>query len=215
MDSTRTALVSTRQVAPETAVVELSSPPGFDANPGQFVRLGVRTDEREIEGFYTISSADVADTFEVTVDAGPSNDLGRALAALEEGDEVDVAGPFGDAYYEGTGNAVVLASGPGIGAAIAICQRAIDEGHDAALVYRGERETAPSQVRDLEAAGVRAFFVEPGADPADLADAVAAALGETEGELYVYGYAGFVSDAKAAIRLADRDPSRASVSSFG
>lgn len=215
MERTQATIASTRQVAPTMAAVEIETPPGFEALPGQFVRLGIRTDDADIEGFYTISSPDTTDTFEVTVDAGPENDLGRTLAERETGDRVQVAGPFGDAAYAGGGDVVVLAGGPGIGAAIAICQRAVDGGHDAALVYRGHRSGVPSQVADLETAGVAVWVVDPAGDPAELADAVGEALAGTDGSLFVFGYAGFVGDAKTAIRLAGHDPSVASISSFG
>lgn len=215
MERTQATIASTRQVAPTMAAVEIETPPGFEALPGQFVRLGIRTDDADIEGFYTISSPDTTDTFEVTVDAGPENDLGRTLAEQETGDRVQVAGPFGDAAYAGGGDVVVLAGGPGIGAAIAICQRAVDGGHDAALVYRGHRSGVPSQVADLETAGVAVWVVDPAGDPAELADAVGEALAGTDGSLFVFGYAGFVGDAKTAIRLAGHDPSVASISSFG
>lgn len=215
MEGTRTEIVSTRQVAPAMVVLELEAPPGFDALPGQFVRLGIRADGADLDGFYTISSPDTTDTFEVTVDAGPENELGRTLAAREAGDPVDVAGPFGDAAYEGGDDAVVLAAGPGVGAAIAICQRAIEEGHDAALVYRGDPATTTSQVTDLEDAGASVSVVDPSGDPSDLAAALGEALDRTDGTLFVFGYAGFVEDAKTAIRLAGRDASMASISSFG
>src|SRR6056297_3624000 len=90
-------------VGPDTVAIAFGTPEGFEAQPGQFVKLSATVDGEEYARFYTISSPNVTDSFEVTVgidreEGGPFSEL---LAALSAGDEIEMSGPFGADYYEG------------------------------------------------------------------------------------------------------------------
>ncbi len=52
--------------------------------------------------------------------------------------EMTLSGPYGDQHYDGEARAVVIAGGPGVGPAVAIAERAIDEDAEAAVVYRDD-----------------------------------------------------------------------------
>ncbi|MFB6079923.1 MAG: FAD-dependent oxidoreductase [Haloferacaceae archaeon] len=201
-------------VGPDTVAIEVETPEGFEAAPGQFVRLGATVDGTEYARFYTISSADVAGTVEVTVgvDEAEGGPFSAHLAALAPGDRLTMSGPFGDQYYRGESRVVVLAGGPGVGAAVGIGERALADGASVAVVYRDDG--APVH-RDRLAA-----LREAGADvtvtdgPID--DAVAAALAGTPGEqVFVYGFEAFVEEARRALADAGADPADAKVESFG
>jgi Flavodoxin reductases (ferredoxin-NADPH reductases) family 1 len=104
-------------VGAETVAIEFAAPEGFEAHPGQFVKLMATVDGDDYARFYTLSSPDVRDDFEITVEINPaeSGPFSEYLGALTPGDEIDMSGPFGADYYEGEPRVVVLAGGPGIG----------------------------------------------------------------------------------------------------
>lgn len=214
MESTA-AVTAVDEVGPSTVAVTLETPAGFDARPGQFVRLGADVDGESYARFYTLSSPDADGTFEVTVGIDPEEGgpFSRFLAELAPGDELTVAGPFGDAAYDGEARPVVLAGGPGIGAAVGIAERALAEGHDAAIVYRpdADGEAHGDRLATLGERGATIRVVDAG-DP--IADAVADVLA-VPGTAFVYGFRAFVDDALAAIEAAGGDPDAAKVESFG
>ena len=194
------ATVSVRSVAeigPDTVAVTLDSPAGFDGRPGQFVKLTAVVGGEEESRFYTISSPDTEDSFETTVglDGG---DFSAFLAALSEGDEVEMSGPFGDDYYEGEVRAVVLAGGPGVGPAVAIAEAALDAGNVAAVVYRDEEPAHGERLDELRKRGASVVVTE-----GDIDDAVAEAVTGRDGEqAFVYGFADFVDEAVEALEAA-------------
>ena len=202
-------------VGAETVAVELSAPASFDAQPGQFVRLTATLDGEPVSRFYTVSSPETAGGFETTVglsggdDDGP--DFAGYLAALSAGDELAVAGPFGEEFYEGESRAVVLAGGPGVGPAVAIAERALADGNEAAVVYRDDAPAHEERLVALREAGVP-VTVTDGAVGAAVADAVTGADGE---RTFVYGFDDFVADAEAALEAAGADPAAAKVENFG
>ena len=116
MDAT---VVGRESVGPNTFTLTFETPDGFEGLAGQFVRLSGEVSGESYARFYTLSSPDTVGSFEITVgiseEGGPFSDY---LADLSAGDEVDLAGPYGDEYYDGEDRAVVLAGGPGIGAEI-------------------------------------------------------------------------------------------------
>ncbi|ELZ27347.1 flavodoxin reductase [Halogeometricum pallidum JCM 14848] len=116
MDAT-VVVTEVRDVGPDTVAIEFETPDGFEADPGQFVKLSGTVDGEEYDRFYTLSSPDVQETFEVTVGLDPeeAGPFSRHLVNLEAGDELGVSGPFGRSYYKGESRVVVLAGGPGIG----------------------------------------------------------------------------------------------------
>jgi len=220
----RVTVVAVREVGPDTVAIEFDTPPGFDAEPGQFVRLSATVDGERYRRFYTLSSPDVEDTFEVTVGVDPdeAGPFSQRLADLAPGDELDLAGPFGDSYYDGEPRAVVLAGGPGVGPAVAIAERALDEGNEAAVVYVPARDE-PSHADRLDAIRERGAPVhvvpegEPiGAVAADaLGDAVAANADADAPAVFVYGFSPFVDAARGALEAAGFDPADAKVEDFG
>ena len=211
-ENARTRINSLRSIGPDTCVAAFETPPDFGGYPGQFVRLTLAVGGDSLEGYYTISSAYVEDTFAVTFDTGPDSEFGRALANRQSGAPVGVVGPFGEAYYEGGHNVVVLASGPGLGAGVGICRRATAEGHDATLVYRDDQPQS-AQLRALDRTDVEVSVVDTDSDLLD--PSVGDALDSTDAVGYVYGYSEFVTAATEAVRTAGRNPDDLLVSNFG
>ncbi|QZY00193.1 FAD-dependent oxidoreductase [Halobaculum rubrum] len=208
MDAT-VAVRSVTEVGPDTVAVTLDSPAGFDGKPGQFVRLTAVVDGEEESRFYTISSPDTDNTYETTVglDGG---DFSAHLAALSEGDEVEMTGPFGDDYYEGEARAVVLAGGPGVGPAVAIAEATLAAGNEAAVVYRDDEPAHTERLDDLRERGASVVVTDGAVD-----DAVAAAVTDRDGEqVFVYGFADFVDEATAALEAAGY-ASDAKIENFG
>ena len=218
----RATVVAVRDVGPDTVAIEFETPRGFDAEPGQFVRLSATVDGETYRRFYTLSSPDVAGTFEVTVGVAPdeAGPFSRRLADLAPDDELDLAGPFGDSYYDGEARAVVLAGGPGVGPAVAIAERALDDGNEAAVVYVPAHDE-PSHVDRLDAIRERGapVHVVPQGDP--IGAVVADALGNGDGDgdsapaVFVYGFSPFVDAARGALEAAGFDPADAKVEDFG
>ena len=208
MDAT-VAVRSVADVGPDTVAVTLDSPAGFDARPGQFVKLTATVDGTAESRFYTVSSPDTDDEFETTVglDGG---DFSAHLAGLNPGEEIEMSGPFGDEYYENEARAVVLAGGPGIGPAVAIAEAALAAGNEAAVVYRDD---APAHAERLDAARDRGASVV--VTDGDVDDAVADAVTGTDGErAFVYGFADFVDAAVTALDAAGYEGD-AKVENFG
>jgi ferredoxin-NADP reductase len=210
MDETPVAVASVREVGPDTVAVTFETPEGFTAEPGQFVRV-IGEFEGEDEGrYYTLSSPTVGDTFEVTVGVDPEGTLGPWLADREPGDEVRIEGPFGDDYYEGEDSVVLLAGGPGVGPAVGIAERALDEGADVALVYRDDEPVHEDRLSAIADAGAT-VVVTTGA----LADAVASVADRTDRAAFVYGFAEFCEEAVDALEAAGFGTDDAKVESFG
>jgi ferredoxin-NADP reductase len=196
MDAT-VAVRSVVEVGPDTVAVTLDSPAGFDGKPGQFVKLTAVVGGEEVSRFYTISSPETDGDFETTVglDGG---DFSQYLADLDAGDELDMSGPFGDDYYEGEARAVVLASGPGVGPAVAIAEAALAGGNEAAVVYRDDEPAHGERLDDLRERGASVEVTD-----GEITDAVAAAVTGVDGEqAFVYGFAEFVDEATAALEAA-------------
>jgi ferredoxin-NADP reductase len=213
MDDTTVTVDAISSVGPDAVAISFESPDGFEAKPGQFVKLGTVVDGEKENRFYTISSPDVDDTFDVTVEIDPDGALGPYLADLDAGDELTMSGPYGSDYYDGEPRAVVLAGGPGVGPAIGIAKRALAEGNEAAVVYRDD---TPIHEDDLDAIDSEGAYVRVLDTTTDMSDAVAGALTNTDGEqVFVYGFADFLDAATAAIDAAGSDPETAKVENFG
>jgi len=203
-----TTVEAVRSVGPSTVALDLATPDGFDALPGQFVRL---TDDGD-GGFYTLSSPEVADRFEVTVGVDPERaDFSAWLADRSAGDPIGVEGPFGDAAYDGTGRPVVIAGGPGIGPAVGIAERALDAGTTPAIVYETDAPAHGDRLDRLTAAGTEVRVVD--ALDATAVDEVVTA--EANERVYVYGFDPFVERAEAALDAAGVAPECITIESFG
>ncbi|MFB6195281.1 MAG: ferredoxin--NADP reductase [Haloplanus sp.] len=194
-------------VGPRTVALELETPGGFDADPGQFILVRATVDGVEETGYYTISSPDAAGTMEITVEAPPEGTLAPWLAERSPGDTVEIEGPFGDVRYTGDGPAVVLAEGPGIGPAVGIAERATRAGHDATIVFWGQSPPHRDRLDSLEADGATVSLVESLDEAADTLAAV------EDATVYVFGFESFVRDAKTVAEAVGVDDVRAE--SFG
>ncbi|WP_256289794.1 FAD-dependent oxidoreductase [Halobellus inordinatus] len=212
MDAT-VAVGAVRDVGPQTVALELESPDGFDAEPGQFIKLAATVEGEEYARFYTLSSPGVDDTFEVTVGVDPeeAGPFSQFLLDLEAGDELDISGPFGQSYYEGEARVVVLAGGPGVGPAVGIAEAAVDDGNEAAIVYQTDTPAHESRLDALREAGASVVVVDGAVDE----EVAAAVTGADDEQVFVYGFAAFVEDATAALDVAGVDPDDAKVENFG
>lgn len=196
-----------REVGPDTIAVDLETPDGFDPQPGQFVKLTAFVDGEHVSRFYTLSSPLASDTFELTVGIDDEGTLAPWLRDAA-GEDVAIEGPYGRAFYDGEARVLVLAGGPGIGAAIGIGEAAEADGNDVAIVYRGTAPAHRDRLDGLAVAGVPVELVE------DLVDPVDTHLDE-ETTVFVYGFQSFVTDALAAVEAAGGAPEDAKVENFG
>ena len=200
-------------VGPDTVAIAFETPDGFAAQPGQFVKLSATIDGEEYARFYTLSSPNVTDSFEITVGIDPEEGgpFSERLASLSAGDEMEMSGPFGSDYYEGETRVIVLAGGPGIGPAVGIGERVVDDGGELAIVYKDSHPAHEERLADLKATGASVTITDGSiADPVD-----AALTGRDDEQVFVYGFADFVDEATAAIEAAGSDPDSTKVENFG
>ena len=213
MNPTSTSVRAVRQVGPDAIALDLETPGGFDASPGQFVKLTLDIDGETHSRFYTISSPTVEETFETTIEIDEEGKVGPRLTTLKPGDTARVAGPFGNAYYEGESSTAILAGGPGVGPAVGIAERTIEEGGETAVVYRDNEPIHRERLDALREAGA---FVNVLDEDESLTNAVESALaGEAGEQVFVYGFAEFLDAATDALGAAGGDPDRAKVENFG
>jgi 3-phenylpropionate/trans-cinnamate dioxygenase ferredoxin reductase subunit len=210
MDGTEVAVRSVETVGTDTIALTLETPPGFDAAPGQFVQLAATVDGEEVTRHYTLSSPDSDGTFETTVEVDPEGSLSPYLADLEPDDAVEVAGPFGDAYYEGEERVVVLAGGPGVGPAVGIGERAAADGNDVTIVYEDADPVHEDRLTALADGGATVVVTDDVS-----AEDVLEVLADARGQIFVYGFADFLDRATAALDAVDRDASDAKTENFG
>lgn len=210
MEGTVVEIVDRRAVGPGTVAVTIEAPPGFDARPGQFVQVRATVDGERVTRHYSISSREVSGRLEVTVGVDPDGALSPWLAEADAGDTLEVDGPFGRVFYEGEPSVVVLASGPGIGPAVAVAERAISDGGDAAVVYRTDDLVHERRLAGLARAGAPVHVV---GEQSNFRAAVARSI--DRGRAFVYGFEPFVEAAEGAIEAAGGDPSRTKVENFG
>jgi cytochrome-b5 reductase len=212
MDAT-VMVTETADVGPDTVTISFETPEGFEAQPGQFVKLSAEIDGESYARFYTISSPDMVEDFEVTVEIDPdeSGPFSNHLAALSAGDGIEMSGPFGSDYYEGEPRVVVLAGGPGIGPAVGIGERVINDGGELAIVYQDDTPAHEDRLAALDAAGASVVITD-GA----ITEAVDAAVtGQEDEQIFVYGFATFLDEATDAIEAAGVDPDGMKVENFG
>lgn len=210
MDATQVTVRDVTEVGPDTIAISLETPGAFEADPGEFVLLRATVDAEELARHYTLSSPTVEDTFEITVGIDPDGDLTPRLAELEPGDELSIEGPFGTVAYRGEGDVVVLAGGPGVGPAVGIAERAVDAGHDAAIVYLDEAPAHEERLRELIDAGVTVHVVEE-----ETGFRTAVAHVSHVGQPFVFGFKEFCELSLSALEDAGVDPDDAEVESFG
>ncbi|WP_135825484.1 FAD-dependent oxidoreductase [Halorussus ruber] len=226
MDGTEVAVRAVESVGTDTIALTLETPPGFDAEPGQFVQLAATVDGEEVTRHYTLSSPGVSaseasggssdesdgaeETFEVTVEIDPEGSLSPYLADLEPGETVEVAGPYGDSFYEGEESVVVLAGGPGVGPAVGIGERASDEGATVTVVYEDADPAHEQRLTALAAAGATVVITDDVSN-----EEVLEVLADAQGQTFVYGFADFLDRATAALDAVSVDADEAKTENFG
>jgi 3-phenylpropionate/trans-cinnamate dioxygenase ferredoxin reductase subunit len=197
MDEAAASLGSVTRAGPSGIAVEIETPQSFDALPGQFVKLTATIDGEDVSSFYTISSPRVAETFEVTVAVGPDGDLGPWLAEATPGVSLGVTGPFGEAHYEGEPKVVIICGGPGIGPAVAIAERAVADGGEAAVIYQDDNPLHLDRLNALEADGVAVDIL---ATDDHLASSVTETVtGDVDEQVFVYGFSDFIDRVEVAL----------------
>lgn len=211
MDPTRTRVLAVRDVGSDAIAVDIEPPDGFDAKPGQFVKVSATLDSGQEARFYTISSPDVDERVEITVEIDPEGTLGPWLADREAGDSVTVEGPYGREFYDGEPRVLVLAGGPGVGPAVGIAEAALRDGNEVAVIYVDDSPMHEPRLAAASAAGAGVYVL---ADDTDLADAVGSTLA-TGQQTFVYGFADFIDAAVSAIEAAGGDPGTAKIENFG
>ncbi|WP_435195634.1 FAD-dependent oxidoreductase [Natronomonas sp. EA1] len=213
MDPTETTVLDVRDIGTNAVAVELDSPEGFEGKPGQFVKLTATIEGDDESRFYTISSPDTAESFELTIGYDPEEGgpFSAYLMELDAGDTVTVTGPFGSDFYEGEASVLVLAGGPGIGPAVGIAEAAQAEGNRAAVVYLDEEPLHEARLAGIAEAGGEVTTL---ADDDRFADAVAEVFADDQ-QVFIYGFADFLDLAKNAVEAAGGDPTEAKAENFG
>lgn len=215
MNEIETTVAAVHDAGDDALAFDLETPGGFEADPGQFVKLTATVDGETESRFYTVSSPTTVGTFEFTVGFDPdaAGPFSEYLRDVEAGDTLTFSGPFGSNYYEGEPRVVVVAGGPGIGPAVAIAERALSEGNDAAIVYRDDDTIHEDRLAAIAEQGADVFVLR-NTEPLSLAVSDVVTRGEGE-QVFVYGFAHFLDDAEDAIREAGGDPGEAKVENFG
>ncbi|WP_267163934.1 FAD-dependent oxidoreductase [Halovenus salina] len=212
MDETSVRVQAVRDVGPDAIALDVETPATFDATPGQFVKVVLTVDGEEQSRFYTISSPTVEDSFEMTIGIDPEGEMSPQLRELAAGDELVIAGPYGNAYYEGEPRVCLLAGGPGIGPAVGIAERVLADGGEATVVYQDDDPIHEARLAALEDNGATVTVL-------DSATPLGPALDGVEDieatQVFVYGFADFLDDATEAIEAAGGEPDGAKVENFG
>lgn len=200
---------SITDVGQDTFALEFVTPSNFEAHPGQFILVRAEIDGEEKTGYYTLSSPDVKNTFEVTVAITPGGTLGPWLVDRKVGESITVEGPYGDIQYLGNTDAVVLAEGPGIGPAVGIAERATSKGKNARIIHT---EASPPHAERLNSNQNDYVSVTQASTTKELLNELANVSNE---QIYVFGFEEFVEKAKEALEKADIGPASAEIESFG
>lgn len=215
MDPLETTVADVREVGADAVAIDVSTPEGFSALPGQFVKLSTTLDGEVVGRFYTVSSPDTEGVFELTVGYDPEEggEFSEYLLSLRAGDSITITGPFGNNHYEGEDRVVVLAGGPGIGPAVAIAERALADGGTVAIVYRDDEPLHEDRLAALAAAGADVFILT---EETGLTDAVSDVYTGASGEqIFIYGFGEFLAEAETAIEAAGGDTDALKAENFG
>jgi len=201
-----TTIEAVTSIGPSAVAVEFATPEGFEAYPGQFVKLSAEIDGEEMASMYTVSSPDMIETFETTVAVDPEGDMGPWLASAQPGTSVTVSGPFGRAHYENEPRTIVLCGGPGIGPAVAIAERTVQDGGDSAIVYRNDEPLHKSRLKSLQEGGVTVTLLDTDDNLIDAIEGVVS--GSSDEQVFIYGFETFVESAQQSLDTLEtpRDP---------
>lgn len=208
---TQASIAAVREAGAAAIAVDITAPPGFDAQPGQFVKLTATVRGEDRSRFFSISSPHVDETFEVTIEVDPEGTLGPWLAERDPGDELRVDGPFGNTFYEQEDRVVLLAGGPGVGPAVGIAERALDDDNEAAIIYRHDTLIHGDRLDWLQHQDVYVAVLDA---EQPLVEAIQPALAGG-GQVYIYGFAEFLDAATDALAAAGGEPDQAKLENFG
>lgn len=215
MDEYEVTVAAVRDVGPDTVAIDLETPSGFDALPGQFVLVRAPLDGDTADRYYTVSSPTVAETFEITVGVDPDGDVTPWLADRTAGDTLTIDGPLGEIYYDDDGDVLVVAGGPGIGPAVAIAERAVEHGHDVAIVYEDDGYAHEARLTTLEAQGPTLTLLDETAPDRETALVDAVTDQVAIGDAYVFGFADFCKTVRDALLDAGADEDDLHIENFG
>jgi len=211
MEETAVTVDAVHDIGPDAIELVLETPAGFDAQPGQFVKLLADVDGEDESRFYTISSPDVVETFALTIEVDPDGAISPLLEELDAGSTVTLSGPYGNAYYEGESDVLIIAGGPGIGPAVGIAERTLDDGGTAAIVYRDADPIHTERLEALSDQGVSLHVIDDGES---LVEPVTKQRND-RAQVFVYGFAEFLDDAMDAVAAANGEPDETKVENFG
>ena len=210
-------VVRSWQETPTTHAVRFTRPAGFDFRPVQFVGLELETDEGGIEYSMSLASSPTRDYLEFGARIASGTPWKRAFAALREGDEAEIDGPYGHFVLDESRPAVFVAGGIGITPLKGMIAYATDRRLpiDLTLLYsnRGPDEVAfGSELDDLQRANPRLRVVHtmtrlgPGSPwtgrVGRIGEALLREFHQPEALYYVCGQPGMVADgAQTLLRL--------------
>lgn len=110
----RCRVLRSRAETPTVHGIRLEKPQGFDFAPVQFCGLELATDEGGVEYPMSLACSPTRPYLEFGARVASGTPWKRAFAALEEGDEVEVDGPYGHFVLDAERDAVLVAGGIGI-----------------------------------------------------------------------------------------------------
>jgi ferredoxin-NADP reductase len=204
------SITGVESVGTDTLAVEIEPPDSFDGRPGQFVLLKAEVDGTVEQSHYTISSPADEDRVEITVGVDPDGDLGPWLVGADSGTEVTLDGPFGETYYDGEGDVVLLAGGPGVGPAVGIAESALRCDSTVTVVYYNDTVAHAKRLERLAEVGATVHLVD---EPKAYAAAVAGAVPAER--VFVFGFAEFVAMTETALEPTDIDMDALAMENFG
>ncbi len=199
-------------VGSQTVAIQFDSPSEFAAHPGQFMKLSGEVNGENYNRFYTLSSSDMIDTFEVTVGVDPqeAGPFSEHLGNLTQGDQIHASGPFGQNFYAGEPAVAILAGGPGVGPAVGIGEAAVADNHDVTIIYRTDDPAHGTRLNELDSAGASVAITDE-----SLGRWVTELISDVDKtQIFIYGFEQFVNDATAALETVDIDPSSAKIENF-
>lgn len=138
---THSATVRATERCGDIVMLQTTRPEDFSFFPGQWIRLGLRTQEAWSERTLSLASAPHDPLIEVATRLSDS-EFKRALGALEIGDEVRVTGPGGRTRLDPEVKRIAfLVGGVGITPVRSYLRDALQSGHvfDDALLFYGNR----------------------------------------------------------------------------
>lgn len=206
----QSTIESNESVGSQTVALTVSTPDGFQAEPGQFILFKAKIDGEEETGYYTISSSEVTDSFEVTIGVDPEGTLGPWLEDQAVGATLSFDGPYGDIRYTGNSDTAVLAAGPGIGPAVGIGERALQKQRDVVIGYKGITAPHEERIRAIRDDGGKVILAESVHDMVNRLDSV------TDGRtIYVFGFNEFAKEAKETLINNGVSPDNIEIENFG